>query len=76
MQKDTKKVTQHEQIIMYIDKYGSITPFDAFREFGITRLAARIFEMRMKGINISGERESGKNRFGESVSYMRYRRAS
>jgi hypothetical protein len=74
MQKDTKKVTQYEKIIMYIDKYGSITPFDAFREFGITRLAARIFEMRMKGINISGERESGKNRFGETVHYMRYRR--
>lgn len=74
MQKDTKKVTQYEKIIMYIDKYGSITPFDAFREFGITRLAARIFELRLKGVNIVGERESSKNRFGETVHYMRYRR--
>lgn len=69
-----RKETQHEKIIHYIERYGSITPFDAFREFGITRLAARIFELRLKGVNIVGERESGKNRFGESVSYMRYRR--
>lgn len=71
-----QKETQHERIMNYIDTYGSITPFDAFREFGVTRLAARIFELRMKGVNIVGERESGKNRFGESVSYVRYRRAS
>ncbi len=71
-----QKETQLDRIIQYIDKYGSITPFDAFREFGITRLAARIFDLRSKGIAIVGVRESGKNRFGENISYIRYRRAA
>ena len=48
---------------------------EAFSEFGITRLAARVNELQRKGIVLERQMESGKNRFGENVRYMRYWRA-
>ena len=42
-------MTQHEQILAYMDLCGSITPFDAFRDLGITKLATRISEMTADG---------------------------
>lgn len=67
-------MTQHEQILHYMDLCGSITPYDAFRDLGITKLATRISEMKKEGYEFDQEMEKSKNRFGESVHYMRYRR--
>lgn len=69
-------MTQAERILEYIDRFGSITPFDAFKDLGITKLATRISEMRRDGVEITKTRETSKNRFGESVSYMRYSRGN
>lgn len=63
---------QHKQIASYIDEFGSITPFEAFEDLGITKLATRVSEMKREGIAFSQERVSRKNRFGKSVSFMRY----
>ena len=68
------KESQIERILRHIDEHGSITPFDAFTEYGITRLAARIHDLRADGVNIEGEMEEKENRYGEKVRYMRYRR--
>ena len=68
-------MTQHERILNYIDTFGSISPMEAFTDLGITKLATRISEMSSEGIQFTKERESTKNRYGENVSYMRYRRA-
>lgn len=67
--------TQYDKVLRYIDEHGSITPMEAFSEFGITRLAARVNELQRKGIILERKMESGKNRFGENVRYMRYWRA-
>lgn len=69
------KETQEERIISYIDKHGSITTLDAFRDLGITRLPARIHDLRRDGIDIDGEMIEEENRFGEKVRVMCYRRA-
>lgn len=66
-------MTQSEMILKYIDDFGSITTFEAFTELGITRLASRVSDLRKAGYNITGEFESKKNRYGEMVSYKRYR---
>lgn len=63
---------QSQRIINYIDRFGSITPMEAFTDLGITKLATRVSEMRAKGIEFKKERITAKNRFGESVSFMRY----
>ena len=66
-------MTQHSLILSHLDTYGSITPFEAFTEYGITKLATRISELRRDGVEISGEMVEGKNRFGEPIRFMRYR---
>lgn len=66
-------MTQKEQIYDYIVVFGSITPMDAFTDLGITKLATRVSEMKEEGVNIIGEWESTKNRYGKTVRYMRYR---
>ena len=65
---------QHERILAYINEHGSITPMEAFSDLGITKLSTRIGEMIVDGIEIEKEREQGINRFGEKVTYMRYRK--
>ena len=67
-------MTQHQLITAHIDTYGSITPIEAFSEYGITKLATRISELRRYGENIIGEMTEGKNRFGMPVRFMTYRR--
>lgn len=65
-------ITQKQRIIDYINKFGSITTLDAFMDLGITRLSARIAEMEQDGIVLNRAWESNKNRFGETVRYVRY----
>ena len=66
-------MTQYERITKYIDDFGSITPMDAFKDLGITKLSTRIGEMIRRGHKIEKEIEVSKNRYGETVHYMRYR---
>ena len=65
-------MTQCERIIEYIETFGSISPLEAFRDLGITKLATRISEMRKTGMEFEQEYIKCKNRFGENVYFMRY----
>lgn len=65
-------MTQAERIIEFMEQNGSITSMDAFNYLGITKLTTRISEMRASGMDIDGVMEKRKNRFGESVRFMRY----
>lgn len=65
---------QHDRILRYMNEHGSITPMEAFSELGITKLSTRVGEMIADGIAIEKEREHGTNRYGDKVSYMRYRK--
>jgi biotin operon repressor len=65
-------MTQCERIVEYINRYGSITSMEAMMDLGISRLAARISDLRDEGYRIKSEPESGRNRFGEKTHYTRY----
>lgn len=65
-------VSQKKMVLDYIREFGSITPLDAFRDLGVTRLAAVIFDLKEDGHDIHTERERGKNRFGQPTRYARY----
>ena len=67
-------MTQGERILKYIDEKGSITPFEAFTELGVTKLATRVSELRRAGEKIQKKMVSGTNRFGEKIQYMEYTR--
>ena len=65
-------MTPCERIIAYIKEFGSISPMEAFRDLGITKLATRISEMKDDGIEFEQKYEKAQNRFGEPVYFMRY----
>lgn len=69
-------MTQCERIMRHLEDYGSITPHDAMKEYGIMRLASRISELRKDGVPIEGVMERGKNRYGETTYWKRYSLAS
>lgn len=66
---------QADMVLDYIERFGSITPLDAFRDLGVTRLSAVVFDLRRKGHDIETAMESAQNRFGKKTSYARYRMA-
>ena len=68
-------MTQHKLIMAHIDTFGSITPMEAFTEYGITKLATRVSELIRQGERICKEPAEAKNRYGQTVRFMRYRRA-
>lgn len=67
------KMTQCDRIVQYMQENGSITSWEAMKELGCLRLASRIHDLREMGIGIEKEMVSEKNRYGESVSFARYR---
>ncbi len=67
------EMTQCERILQYINENGSITQMDALREFGCMRLASRISDLKKAGYPLERGMETSKNRYGECVSYARYR---
>lgn len=65
-------MAQKDMVLDYIRDFGSITPVDAFRDLGITRLAAVVCRLRREGHDIHNEREHALNRYGQTVRYVRY----
>lgn len=65
-------MTQHESVLNFMRENGSITSMDAFNFFNITRLSARIFELRQLGHIIDTERVTAKNIYGHSYTFARY----
>lgn len=66
------KKTQCERIIDYITEFGSITGLDAIKDLGCMRLASRIHDLKRQGYHIIKKTETGKNRYGEQTTYVRY----
>lgn len=64
--------TQKEKIIEHIEKYGSITSFEAYMDLGITQLATRISELKEKGYEFETEWITKKNKDGAVVSFKKY----
>ena len=66
-------MTQRDRVMDYIKEFGSITSREAFVDLGVTQLAARICELKDQGFQFDKSYESSKNRYGENVSFVRYR---
>lgn len=65
-------MTQCERILRHLQDGGTLTQAEAFVEYGVGRLSSRICELRAAGYPIKSEFVGGKNRYGESVSFVRY----
>lgn len=67
-----RKKSQAEQVLDYIERFGSISTYEAFRDLGITRLASRIFDLTEQGYDFDREMVTARNRFGDHVNFTRY----
>lgn len=45
-------MTQEERVMTYLNSNGSITPWEAFTNLNITRLAAVVFNLKRRGEEI------------------------
>lgn len=65
--------TQKAEILKHLKEKGSITSFEAFANYGVTRLAAIIHVLRTKqGLNIQTSKQRGKNRYNNPTIYAKY----
>ena len=65
-------MTQTDMILRYMQETGSITPWEAVKEFGCMRLGARIYDLKRRGYGIERTLVSDVNRYGKRVQYARY----
>ena len=66
------KATQAERVLEYIEKFGSITQYEALQDLGVMRLASRISDLKKLGYPIKGDIVTVKNRFEEDCYVKRY----
>ena len=67
---------QKKRVLQYLFDFGSISNYEAFEDLGITRVSARICELRKEGYPIVSISEKRKNRYGDITRYTRYRMAA
>ena len=67
-----KRLTQYDRVLRHLKEKGNITSLQAFREYGITRLSAVIFNLRKDGYIIVDEFITRANRYGDKVSFAKY----
>ena len=66
-------MTQCEQVLYHMREYGSISSIEAFFDYNITRLSARIWELRSKGYEIETDMVKVKSEKGVVKHYARYK---
>lgn len=68
-----KRPTQYDIVLAHLKRYGHLTSMGAFREYGITRLSAVIFNIRKDGHIIESKiKTSTSRRFGWKNHYADY----
>lgn len=61
-----------QRVYDFMQEHGSITTLQANKELGETRLSARIYELKEKGVKIEYEWLNVKNRFKETRRVKKY----
>lgn len=67
-----EKESQCKMIMAHLAKHKTITSIEAFEFYGITRLSARIYDLREQGHKIGMVWEESVNRYGTPVRYGKY----
>jgi len=65
-------MTQNEQVRECLENSKKLTSLTAIREFGITRLAARVKDLREMGVPVTSRKVAVKNRSGKDVYVSEY----
>lgn len=67
------RLTQKDMVIRHLNDFGTITSWQAFEDYGITRLAAIIFNIKNEDkINIKTNLINSVNRYGNKIQFAEY----
>lgn len=64
--------TQCTEILEHLRKHGSISQAEAMQEYGIGRLASRVWDLRNQGYEIVTTIKYGINRYGNKIHFGEY----
>ncbi len=68
-----EKMNKTKAIMLHLQQYGSITSWEAIKEYGATRLSAIIYNLRYKyDMNIQNETIEFIDRYGTKSSFVKY----
>ena len=60
------------KVQLHLIEKGSITSWEAIKEYGATRLSAIIFNLRARGMNIETVMTEFTDRFGDKSKFAKY----
>ena len=66
-------ITQNAMIRLHLESGKTLTSLEAVDFFGITRLAARISDLKKDGLPIISEMKDVRNRFGTACRVAEYK---
>lgn len=66
------RISQNEKVYQYMKQNGKISSMDAINKLRITRLSARISDLRDSGINIKSTTVYKKHKDGTPYHYAEY----
>lgn len=66
-------MSKKEKVLKHLQRYGTITSWEAFQEYGATRLASIIFELRKEGHAISTCESHGVDCYGKKNTFATYK---
>lgn len=71
--KTWNKMNKTKAVLLHLQEYGSITSWEAIKEYGATRLSAIIYNLRhLYNLNIQSEKVEFTDRYGNNASYVNY----
>lgn len=65
-------MNQRNAVLEYIERFGSISSWDAYKDLGVTQLATRIFELKERGYRFRKEKVHFTTRLGKKSYYEEY----
>ena len=67
------KRTKTTAVLTHLKEFGSITSWEAIKEYGATRLSAIIYNLRYRyKMNIETEMVEFTDRFGDKAEFAKY----
>ena len=64
--------TQKAKILRHLKDFGSITSWESFTNYGVTRLSAIIYNLKKDGYSFSEEWVIKKNKYNEKTEFKKY----
>ena len=65
-------MSQKNEVLDFMKRFGSITPAQAYEEIGCMRLAARIADLKEDVYTIRTEQINRRNVYGRRIKFARY----